>query len=89
MKKIVDLWQEVKWKKLRNNRYQNLNNGKIYSVEEYRKLMLDNEKEIQEIFKKADEIVEEATNETSEVAEDGDKQETIQTNRRYKSKKRK
>lgn len=89
MKKIVDLWQEVKWKKLRNDRYQNLNNGKIYSAEEYRKLMLDNEKEIQEVFKKADEIVEEATNETSEVAEDGDKQETIQTNRRYKKSKRK
>lgn len=87
MKKIVDLWQEVKWKKLRNDRYQNLNNGKIYSKEEYRQLMLDNEKEIKEAFEKAEEIIDATKN--SEVAEDGTKQKTISTNRRYKSKKRK
>ena len=87
MKKIVDLWQEVKWKKLRNDRYQNLSNGKIYSKEEYRQLMLDNEKEIKEAFKKAEEVIDATKN--SEVAEDGTKQKTISTNRRYKSKKRK
>ena len=76
---MIDLWSETEFIPV-GNLYMNKNsNGKLYTKEEYRQLLLENQKQLEaeQKIKEAEEIVDEV------------KQETKQTNRGHKKSKRK
>ena len=76
---MIDLWSETEFIPV-GNLYMNKNsNGKLYTYEEYKQLLLENQKQLEaeQKIKEAEEIVNEV------------KQETKQTNRGHKKSKRK
>lgn len=76
---MIDLWSETEFVPV-GNLYMNKNsNGKLYTKEEYKQLLLENQKQLEaeQKIKEAEEIVDEV------------KQETKQTNRGHKKSKRK
>jgi hypothetical protein len=76
---MIDLWSETEFIPV-GNLYMNKNsNGKLYTKEEYKQLLLENQKQLEaeQKIKEAEEIVDEV------------KQETKQTNRGHKKSKRK
>ena len=76
---MIDLWSETEFIPV-GNLYMNKNsNGKLYTKEEYKQLLLENQKQLEaeKKIKEAEEIVDEV------------KQETKQTNRGHKKSKRK
>jgi hypothetical protein len=76
---MIDLWSETEFVKV-GDLYMNKNsNGKLYTKEEYKQLLLENQKQLEaeQKIKEAEEIVDEV------------KQETKQTNRGHKKSKRK
>jgi hypothetical protein len=76
---MIDLWSETEFIPV-GKLYMNKNsNGKLYTKEEYKQLLLENQKQLEaeQKIKEAEEIVDEI------------KQETKQTNRGHKKSKRK
>ena len=76
---MIDLWSETEFIPV-GNLYMNKNsNGKLYTKEEYKQLLLENQKQLEaeQKIKEAEEIVDEV------------KQETKQINRGHKKSKRK
>lgn len=76
---MIDLWSETEFVPV-GDLYMNKNsNGKLYTKEEYKQLLLENQKQLEaeQKIKEAEEIVDEV------------KQETKQTNRGHKKPKRK
>jgi hypothetical protein len=76
---MIDLWSETEFIPV-GDLYMNKNsNGKLYTKEEYKQLLLENQKQLEaeQKIKEAEEIVDEV------------KQETKQTNRGHKKSKRK
>jgi hypothetical protein len=76
---MIDLWSETEFVPV-GDLYMNKNsNGKLYTKEEYKQLLLENQKQLEaeQKIKEAEEIVDEV------------KQETKQTNRGHKKSKRK
>lgn len=76
---MIDLWSETEFVPV-GDLYMNKNsNGKLYTKEEYKQLLLENQKQLEaeQKIKEAEEIVDEI------------KQETKQTNRGHKKSKRK
>lgn len=76
---MIDLWSDTEFIPV-GDLYMNKNsNGKLYTKEEYKQLLLENQKQLEaeQKIKEAEEIVDEV------------KQETKQTNRGHKKSKRK
>ncbi len=77
---MIDLWSETEFVPV-GNLYMNKNsNGKLYTKEEYKQLLLENQKQLE---------AEQKIKEAEEIVENEVKQETKQTNRGHKKSKRK
>lgn len=77
---MIDLWSETEFIPV-GNLYMNKNsNGKLYTKEEYKQLLLENQKQLE---------AEQKIKEAEEIVENEVKQETKQTNRGHKKSKRK
>lgn len=77
---MIDLWSETEFVPV-GDLYMNKNsNGKLYTKEEYKKLLLENQKQLE---------AEQKIKEAEEIVENEVKQETKQTNRGHKKSKRK
>jgi len=77
---MIDLWSETEFIPV-GDLYMNKNsNGKLYTKEEYKQLLLENQKQLE---------AEQKIKEAEEIVENEVKQETKQTNRGHKKSKRK
>ena len=77
---MIDLWSDTEFVKV-GDLYMNKNsNGKLYTKEEYKQLLLENQKQLE---------AEQKIKEAEEIVENEVKQETKQTNRGHKKSKRK
>ena len=77
---MIDLWSETEFVKV-GDLYMNKNsNGKLYTYEEYKQLLLENQKQLE---------AEQKIKEAEEIVENEVKQETKQTNRGHKKSKHK
>lgn len=77
---MIDLWSETEFVPV-GDLYMNKNsNGKLYTKEEYKQLLLENQKQLE---------AEQKIKEAEEIVENEVKQETKQTNRGHKKSKRK